>query len=60
MKKLFKILWGVLSVIYFPIYVIFHLYYILVRFLLAFAYLGLLEFKMAKGVIKLTFTRRWK
>lgn len=57
MKKLFKIIWTILSMAYIPVYLAFRLYYIVVRFLLAFAYLGMLEFKMAKDVIKFTFTK---
>lgn len=57
MKKLFKIIWIILSVAYIPVYLVFRLYYIVVRCLLAFAYLGMLEFKMAKDVIKFTFTK---
>lgn len=60
MKKLFKIIWTILSIAYIPVYLAFRLYYIVVRCLLAFAYLGMLEFKTAKDVIKLTFTKPWK
>lgn len=60
MKKLFKIIWTILSIAYIPIYLAFRLYYIVVRCLLAFAYLGMLEFKIAKDTLKLTFTNTWK
>lgn len=57
MKKLFRILWDILGVIYYPIYLVFCIYYGLVRILLAIAYFGMLDFKMAKDVIKYTFKK---
>lgn len=57
MKKLFNILWNILGVIYYPIYLVFCIYYGLVRFLLAIAYFGMLDFETAKDAIKYTFKK---
>lgn len=55
MKKLFKILWNILGVIYFPVYAVFFAWYRITRLLMAFAYLGMLEFDRAKDLFKYTF-----
>lgn len=59
MKKLFRILWNILGIIYYPVYLVFCIYYRLVRILLAIAYFGMLDFKMAKDVIKYTFKKTY-
>lgn len=55
MKKLFKILWNILGVLYFPVYAVFFVWYKITRLLMAFAYLGMLEFDRAKDLFKYTF-----
>ena len=57
MKKLFNILWNILGVIYYPVYLVFCIYYGLVRILLAIAHFGMLDFETAKDVIKYTFKK---
>lgn len=57
MKKLFKFLWALLRILYFPIYLVFFIFYKVLRLLLAFAFAGLLEFKLAKDTIKFLFIK---
>lgn len=55
MKKIIKFLWATLKVAYFPFYVIFWLLHKIARVLLAIAYFGMLETRMAKDILKYLF-----
>lgn len=51
MKKILKIIWRILGVIYAPIYVAFWLFHKVARLLLAISYFGMLEKKISKDII---------
>lgn len=51
MKKALKIIWGILGVMYAPIYVASWLLHKLARLLLAISYLGMLEKQISKDII---------
>lgn len=51
MKKVLKIIWGILGVMYAPIYVASWLLHKLARLLLAISYLGMLEKQISKDII---------
>ena len=57
MKKFFKTLWLMTSVLYGPIYIIAHILNLVFRFMLAITYFGLLEPCKGKDIIKSIFTR---
>ena len=54
-KYLGKLLWGLLGIIYYPIYVLCWVLHIMARFLLAILYFGLLDGQRAKNVFKSLF-----
>lgn len=53
--KITSILWGALGVIYAPVYALSWVLHKLARLLLAIAYVGLLEGRMARDIIKYMF-----
>lgn len=55
MKKIIKFLLATLKVVYFPFYVIFWLLHKIARVLLAIAYFGMFETRMAKDILKYLF-----
>lgn len=56
MKKVLKIIWRILGVIYAPIYVAFWLLHKVARLLLAISYFGMFEKQISKDIIKYLFT----
>ena len=55
MKKILKIIWRILGVIYAPIYVAFWLLHKVARLILAISYFGMLEKSIAKDIVKSLF-----
>lgn len=55
MKKMIKFLWVTLRVIYFPFYLAFWLLHKIARVLLAIAYYGMFETRMANDILKYLF-----
>lgn len=51
MKKVLKVIWQMLGVIYFPVYVAFWLLHKLARLLLAISYFGMLEKRIGKDIM---------
>lgn len=51
MKKMLKIIWYILGVIYVPIYITFWLLHKLARLLLAISYFGMFEKQVGKDII---------
>ena len=56
MKKILKIIWCILGVIYAPIYVAFWLLHKVARLLLAIAYFGLLNWQSCSDILKNLFS----
>ena len=54
-KYIGKLLWGLLGIIYYPIYVLCWILHIVARFMLAISYFGLLDRQRAKNVFKSLF-----
>ena len=55
MKKILKVVWRILEVIYFPVYIAFWLLHKIARFILAISYSGMLEGRIAKDILKSLF-----
>lgn len=55
MKKILKVAWRILEVIYFPVYIAFWLSHKIARFILAISYFGMLEGRIAKDILKSLF-----
>lgn len=49
------LVWAIIGVVYFPIYIASWLLHIIARCLLALAYLGMLQFHVAKNVLNSVF-----
>ena len=60
MKKVLEYIWRFLGVLYFPIYLLAWILHGIARFLLALSYLGMLQKRYAKDIIKSLFTWRGK
>lgn len=56
MKKILKVIWQILEVIYFPAYIAFWLLHKIARLVLAISYFGMLEKTIGKDIIKHLFT----
>lgn len=56
MKKILKVIWQILEVIYFPAYIAFWLLHKIARLALAISYFGMLEKTIGKDIIKHLFT----
>ena len=56
MKKILKVIWQILEVIYFPAYIAFWLLHKIARLVLAISYFGMLEKIIGKDIIKHLFT----
>lgn len=57
MKKMLKIIWYILGVIYVPIYITLWLLHKLARLLLAISYFGMFEKQVGKDIISNLFNR---
>ena len=55
MKKILKVMWRILGVIYLPVYIAFRLLRGIARLMLALSYLGMLEGGIAKDIFKSLF-----
>lgn len=56
MKKVLKIIWRILGVIYAPVYIASWLLHKVARLVLAISYFGMLEKRIGKDIIKYLFT----
>lgn len=57
LNKALKTAWTIFGYVYMPVYFIFWILLKLVRILLAFIHLGLLDFKVSKDIIKNLFVK---
>lgn len=57
MKKMLKIIWGILGIIYFPVYIVSWLLHKIARLILAISYFGMLEKRVGKDIISNLFSR---
>lgn len=56
MKKVLKFLWGLIGIIYFPIFLSAFVLHKIARFMLAIAYFGLLNEQAGKDILKSLFS----
>lgn len=56
MKKMLKVIWSIIGIIYFPVYVISWLLHKISRLVLAISYFGMLEKQVGKDILSNLFS----
>ena len=54
--KKFKVIWGIIGIIYFPVYIISWLLHKITRLVLAISYFGMLEKQVGKDILSNLFS----